>query len=408
MRRKPIIVLLLTFATTAAASEAGWTRFRGPNGQGVAPSAAPVQWSVADYRWKVELPGEGHSSPVLWRDRIYITSTDPASAEQWLISVDAADGSIGWKFALQSKPYAKHRFNSFASATPAVDDRHVYIPVSSDEHFQLVAVTHAGAEAWRYDLGPFVAQHGTGASPIVWRDTVIIPNDQDGESFIIALDAATGRVRWKTPRRSGPAAYGTPCIYSDTDGRDQLIVSSKASGVTGIDPANGKVLWEVSDLFKDRTVFSPVIAGDLIIAGAGQGPGGKRLVAVRPAPASGSPSAQVIYEIDRALPYVPTPLYHDGLLFLLADGGIVTCADAATGEVKWRERIGGDHFASPIFAGGVLYCVSRDGKVTTLRAADTFELIARMELDEPSHATPATTDGSIYLRTERHLIRIDG
>jgi outer membrane protein assembly factor BamB len=404
--RLPTALIVLLFATAPAAADDGWTRFRGPNGSGVTASAAPTQWSEADYQWRTQLPGEGHSSPVLHRGRIYLTSTDPDTAEQWLVSVRAADGSIAWTVSLESRPYSKHRFNSFASATPAVDDRHIYVPVSSAEQYELVAVTHEGRETWRYRIGPHVSMHGSAASPIIYRDTVIMANDQDGESFIVAVEAATGRVRWKTPRSSGDAAYGTPSIFTGSDGVDQVILSSKAAGVTALDAATGKVLWEIADLFKDRTVFSPTVAGDLVVAGAGQGPGGKKFVAIRPGCADGSQSAAVVYEVDRALPYVPTPLYYKGLLFLLADGGIVTCVDAATGEVKWRERIGGDHFASPIAANGVLYCVSRHGQVTTLNAADTYEPIAQMNLGEPSHATPAVADGSIYLRTERYLMRV--
>jgi len=405
MHRHTLALLILILACPAVADE-GWTRFRGPNGSGVSPSPAPTQWSPADYAWKVELPGEGHSSPVLHRDRVYITATQPQTAEQWLVSVRATDGAIAWKLRLESKPYPQHRFNSFASASPAVDERHVYVPVSSAEEYQLVAVTHEGREAWRHTLGPFVSQHGSAASPIVYRDSVIMPNDQDGESFAIALDGQTGQVRWKTPRKSGNAAYGTPSIFTGADGVDQLILSSQASGVTGLNAATGELLWEVDGLFHDRTVFSPTVAGDLVIAGAGQGIGGKKLVAIRPPASGGSASAELVYEIDKSLPYVPTPLYHEGLLFLLADSGVLTCADAATGQIWWRERIGGNFFASPVIAGDVLYCVSRDGQVVTIQAADTYQPIARTDLGEPTHATPAFAGGVIYLRTERHLIRV--
>ena len=399
-------IALLLITSAAMASDDGWTRFRGPNGSGVTGASAPTQWSESDYRWKIELPGEGHSSPVLHRDRIYITATNPDTAEQWLIRVDATAGRVAWTYSLQSRPYSKHRYNSFASATPAVDDRHIYLPVSSAERYELVAVSHDGKEAWRHDLGPYVAQHGSAASPILYKDSVIFPNDQDGESFVIALKRSDGAVKWKTPRASGRAAYGTPCIYTGSDGRDQLILSSHASGVTALDPVTGKLIWEVPDVFKDRTVFSPTVAGDLVVAGAGEGAGGKKLIAIRPGSFDGSAEPRVVYEMDKALPYVPTPLYYQGLLFLLADGGIVSCFDAATGELKWRERIGGDHFASPVCAAGVLYCVTRDGVVTTLRAANQYEPIARMPLGDPSHATPAFADGSIYLRTEKYLVRI--
>lgn len=405
---KHTVALALLLVSLNVFAEEPWSRFHGPDGTGVSETPAPVRWSESDYRWKVELPGEGHSSPVLWGGRVYVTCTDPQTAEQWLVAVSASSGATVWKFALESQPYPHHAFNSFASATPAADSRCVYVPVSSADHHQLVAVTHEGKEAWRYEIGVFKSQHGTGASPIVYKDTVILPNDQDGVSSIVAIGTADGKVRWKADRKSGMAAYATPCVYTGRDGKDQLIAPSTASGLAGLDPATGKQLWALGDLFAKRVVASPVVAGDLVIASCGEGGGGKRLVAVRPGSFDGSKNAQIVYEVDKALPYVPTPVYRNGLLFLLNDGGIGTCLDAATGAVKWRERVIGESFASPVVVGGVVYCVSRTGEVVTFKWGDKHEPLGDATLGEPSHATPAVSQGVIYFRTLRHLICVGG
>ena len=406
MLKRTAALLLIAAASFTTLAEEPWSRFRGPNGTGISETPAPTQWSDGEYRWKTELPGEGHSSPILFGGHVYVTCTNPQTAEQLVVAVSAADGKIAWKLSLESHPYPHHAFNSFASATPAADDHHIYVPVSSVDHYQLVAVTHEGKEAWRYEIGDFKSQHGSGASPVVYKDMVILPDDQDGQSAIVALGAADGKPRWKTDRKSGMAAYATPSVFTTPDGKDQLIFASQASGITALDPATGKALWELPDLFNKRVVASPTVAGGFVVAGCGEGGGGKRLVVVKPPTPSSAQPPQIAYEVDKALPYVPTPLYRDGLLFILNDGGIGTCLDAATGAVKWRERVGGESFASPVCAGGVIYCVSRAGEVVALRFADKLEILGRSNLGEPSSATPAVHDGTIYLRTPHYLVAV--
>lgn len=399
--------MLLVLACAPLQAEDGWTRFRGPNGTGVSPATTlPAEWSESDYRWKIDLPGSGHSSPVVLGQSVYVTSTDPQTAEQSLYSIGDADGSIRWRYSFPSSAYEQHRYNSFASATPAVDDKHVYVTVASEQHYTLAAVTHDGRLAWKYDLGPFVSQHGSGASPVVYKDMVIQVNDQDGPSFVLALNAADGRLRWKSERKSGRAAYGTPCIYTGPDGRDQLLLSSQANGLSALDPMTGKPLWEVPDVYPLRAVCSPVVAGSLIIGTCGEGGGGKRLVAVRPGSFDGQKPAGFAYEITERLPYVPTPLVIGPHMFLINDGGVATCVEHATGKVLWRERVGGDFFASPVAANGVIYAVARNGDVATFKASDKHEPIARMSLGDASHATPAIANGSLYFRTEQHLFKI--
>jgi len=399
--------LLLCFARTAPAGQ--WTRFRGPNGSGQSEATTlPVTWTTQDYRWRVKLPGIGYSSPVIYGERIFVTCAIEQDATRIIRCLKTSDGGLIWKRSFPSSTYSKHVFNSYAAASPAVDADHVYITWTTPQEYVVVALElNNGREVWRRDLGPFVARHGYGCSPILFGDLVILANDQAQESQMMALDRTTGEIRWKALRRGLKASYSTPCIYQSKDAAAQLILSSTAHGITSLDPHTGKTNWEL-DVFQDRVVGSPIVACGLIIAAAGAGGGGKRVVAVRPAHPGINGKAEVLYDFKGSLPYVPTPVAHGRLVFLWSDSGVVTCADAPTGKVHWRQRVGGSFFGSPVRAGDRLYCISREGQMVVLAAAERFELLARINLEEPSNSTPAIADGVMYLRTRSHLMAIGG
>jgi outer membrane protein assembly factor BamB len=418
-------------ARPAAAGDNGWTRFRGPNGSGVSDAAAPVTFAEADFDWKVELPGTGHSSPVMWRDRVYVTTADEDAGRRLLVCVDAADGKVAWEHPFELKPFRKHGDNSYASSTPAVDDEHVYVQWTTQESFTVLAVAHNGTEAWRAELGGYKTQHGGGGSPVVHGGLVIVNLDQDepGASFVAALDCATGDVRWKTPRASTRFSTSTPCVYTTDAGQEQLVFTTHANGFTALDPATGKVLWELPGVFAQRVVSSPVVGPGVVLGACGEGPGGVLTVAVRPPGASSSPAPagqavtagakpdggdgraakpEVAYRLTEKVPYVPTPIVYKDRLFTWSDGGTITCHDAATGARVWQEDVKGAFFGSPVCAGGNLYCVSKRGEVVVVRAADKFELLGRNDLGEASHATPAVAGGRLVLRTTSHLISVGG
>ncbi|MGQ9574557.1 MAG: outer membrane protein assembly factor BamB family protein [Thermoguttaceae bacterium] len=392
---------------SAVGQEAAWPRFRGPNGQGATEAASiPVRWTPAEYRWEVQLPGTGHSSPVVWGDRIFVTSAVEKDATQIILCLRTSDGEQLWRRDFPSVAYPKHRFNAFASSTPAADGQHVYVTWASPGQYTVVALAQEdGREIWRRDLGPFVSLHGFGASPIVWRDLLIVPNDQDGASCVMALDCQSGSTRWQSARRSGKASFSTPCIFQPESGDPQLILSSWAHGLTSLEPGSGKINWELP-VFESRVVGSPLVAAGLIFAAAGEAGAGKQLVAVQPGDPRRGIEANVAYRLKEALPYVPTPVARGRLVFLWQDRGVVTCLDAPSGKVHWRQRIGGEFFASPIRVGDRLYCVSRTGEMVVLAAAERFELLARFPLGEPSHSTPAVADGVMYLRTASRLMAI--
>ena len=257
------------------------------------------------------------------------------------------------------------------------------------------------------NLGPFVAEHGFGTSPLVFEDLLIVPNEQDGSSSIDALECQNGNARWHTERRTKKAAYSTPCIFQPENGKPQLILTSWAHGVSSIDPRTGKSSWEMP-LFTNRVVGSPIIASGLIFAAAGTGGVGRQMFAIRPGDPEYGREPQVAYEIKGPIPYVVTPVAKDSLVFLWNDQGIVTCLDAPTGKIHWRERLGGDYFGSPVRVGDRLYCISRKGEMVVLAAAEQYRLLARFDLGERSQSTPAVTGDTMFIRTLTRLMAIGG
>ncbi len=421
-------LFLLSIAASAIGDES-WTRFRGPNGNGLASAIDfPLAWAADDYNWRIELPGKGHSSPAVWGDYLIVQSADEENSTHHVICVNASDGASVWKKSFPGTPYRIHSKNSFASASPAVDEQRAYVAWSTAESATLAAFDKSGDVAWRKDFGPYAARHGFGSSPMLIDDLVIlallqhngIPQGEPGSestpetSFIVALDHETGEERWRTPRlSSSSASYSVPCIYSGR-GPTELVCCSTADGMFGLDPKTGKVNWEI-DVFEKRTVSSPLVAGKFLLGSAGSGGGGNYVVAVDPAsavtartqePSGDGPVPQVAYRIAKQAPYVPTPVVDGDLTYLWSDKGIVTCIETHSGNVVWRERVGGNFSGSPILVGNRLLAVAEDGEVVILAAGQEYKLLGRVPLGEPSNATPAVGHGCIYFRTLAHLMSL--
>ena len=394
-------ILLSCLSPPASAQE--WTRFRGPNGTGESEATSiPAAWTDADYNWKVALPGAGHASPVLWGDRIFLTSAEQAGHKRLLFCLNAADGKIIWQREYAAETHPVHTQNNFASSSAAVDEEHVYVVWATPAQYRVLALNHDGTDAWSKDLGPFVSQHGYGASPIVYEDLVIVNNDQDADCFLAALDRHNGKQRWRTPRRTSVTAYSTPCVYRPEGGKSELIFNSQSHGISSIDPTNGQTNWEL-EVFDKRSVSSPLVVGGLIFGSCGSGQGGNYVAAVRP-----GKQPELAYKIDKAAPYVPTSVARGNLLFLWGDSGIVSCVDAPSGNQIWQKRVGGNYSGSPVRAADHLYCVSAEGEVVVLAAKDKFEQLSRHSLGEVCRSTPAIASGRMYLRTQSHLFSIGG
>ena len=415
-----ILVALALLCQTSAAFAQEWTRFRGPNGTGISHAKTiPTKLTDAELNWKVELPGVGHSSPVLWGERVFVTTTGDKAGGFRAVCVDARDGKLLWKHDFALTPFPRHKFNSYASSTPTVDAERVYVTWNEPEHYQMAALDHTGKLVWQRDFGPYVSQHGCGPSPILYRGMVILGNEQDdekfvkgatrsGTSFVIAVDAKTGATVWQTPRRSAVVSYATPCVFEPKNGPTALLFASQAHGLYALEPSTGKVLWEYDQAFTMRSCSSPLIAGELILGSCGSGGGGHYVIAVKPGDATAKKPAELAYQMKKSAPYVPTGIVVGDLVWLWSDGGMLTCLHAPTGDVRFQERIGGNFFGSPVWIDGRLFAVSTAGEIVVVEASEKFNLLHRHALHEVCHTTPAVALGRLFLHTEKHLLSLGG
>ena len=405
---------MLLLACTSAAPRADaeeWTRFRGPNGSGIsAATTIPVRWTDEDYNWRVKLPGVGHSSPVVWQSRIFVTCGDEQTGTRAVVCYDVKSGQERWSHRFPAQHHRKHKLNSFASPTPAVDAERVYVLWGTPDQITALAFDHGGKQLWQRNLGPFPAGHGFGVSPVLWEDLVVVPVEYGEGSFWIALHQDSGETAW---RHAHPTQlhYATPCLWRRPGQRDQLIMTNWDHGICGVDPRKGTIQWRFDVFDKshvEASIASPVIAGDLVIGSAGFLGHGYEVIAVRPEARTGGPENQTVWRIARGAPLCVTPLVWDDLLFIWSDQGVVTCVDVTTGKRHWKKRVGSTYYSSPICVGGYVYNLSVDGECVVLEAAANYRLVARNQLGEPSHATPAVSEGAMYLRTLTQLFSIGG
>lgn len=245
---------------------------------------------------------------------------------------------------------------------------------------------------------------------MIYEQTVIVTNDQDGESFVAALDLKTGATVWQAARRSerGGTAYGTPCLHEPNGAAPELLFTSQAHGISSLDPKTGALNWE-APVFDKRMVASPVVAGEVVIGSCGQGGGaGNYLSAVRLGGRGDVSKTHVAYTLRRATHYVPTPLYADGRLYIINDGGIASALEPATGKEIWSERLRAEFFGSPVLIDGKIYCASTKGELLVLATGDTFRLLARNPIGEGTHSTPCVDGGRLYIKTFSHLVCVGG
>lgn len=411
MKFQSLFILLTPLAFLALCIEAGaaspdqWPRFRGADGTGKTPGEKLLpSWTTEDWTWQADLAGIGHSSPIVWNGKIYLTSADEENNVRHLFCHDLYTGKLAWTREFPGEIERHHKQNSSASSTVTADSRGIYWLWGTSQNVRLEALTHDGKSRWSVDLGQYIGQHGFGGSPVVWENVVVVPLEQNTAGTIVGIDARTGKVRWKLPRDGAEkAAYSTPLVLADTGSEPCVICTSKAHGMYAIDPRTGAVLWE-NKCFPLRTVASPICAGNLLIGTCGSGGGGSNLLVAFKPPATKNDTGEIVYEVPRSTaPYVPTPLFSKGRLYLWGDKGVVTCIHAARGEIIWKERVGGNFSSSPILIGNEILNISSDGEMVTLVDGGEFRVLGRRDIGEECRATPAIAEGFMVVRTKSKL-----
>lgn len=402
-------ILIVWLITQSICWGQSWTRFRGPNGQGVvADTSFPTTWSVEQVQWKTTLPDEGHSSPVIWGDRLFVTCGSKSPAEGTLLCLDIQSGRILWQKTYALQKYPMNALNHYAATTPAADAERVYVLWNSTAQFTLAALDHMGQPQWQQTYGPMHSKHGPCISPMLYGELVVFTqesreNEKGLGSRWLAVNKRNGEIRWEIKRENSRNDYSTPCVYTTDAGQDQLIFTSLSHGVTGVDPNTGTILWEISEVFKGRTIGSPVLMGDLIIGTSGAGSSGIVMVVVQ-APKAGQP-AKLLHRIETKLaPFIPTNLALDHRLYTFHDTGTISCWDINQGETLWTEKTPHRFYGSPIAIGHQIYCPNAKGEVLILQAGDRYQELALHPLGEKTQATPAFVNGRLYLRTLTHVL----
>ncbi len=421
--------LLLLNSTTGASTD--WPQWRGPSGQGVSlEKNLPAEWSnTKNIKWKTPIAGRGHSSPIVWGNKIFVTTAiegplvpgakavkhmdgdkeflhpDSVGADhkQFLkvICVDRESGKILWEqTAFEGTPYDnRHRKSSFASSTPATDGKYVYAFFGSEG---LYAYDMSGKLAWKADLGKLgTVGMGTGTSPVLYEKLVILQCDEENgaSSFIIALDKKTGKEVWKTQRKV-QVSWSTPLLVR-TARRAELIASGNEF-VIAYDPATGRELWRHKGV-ESNAIPSPVANKDTVFISAGFP---ARIAMAITLGGTGDLADIVAWKYAKGTAYVPSPILYGDYLYLTTDRGILTCLDARTGEVKYeggRVPIPATFTASPIAFDGKILMTSEDGDTFVVRAGPKHEIIGTNSVGEPVYASPAVADGNIFIRGERSL-----
>jgi outer membrane protein assembly factor BamB len=401
----PLAVAAVAVALAGPAMGEDWPCWRGPRGDGTSTdSGAPIHWNGTagaeeNIAWRVDVPGTGHASPIVAGGRVFLVSALADSHERLLVCLDRADGKPLWTRTVLTAPFErKHALNSFASGTPAADRDRVYCAFLDGDQMLVAAYDHEGHPLWEVRPGRFSSVHGFCSCPVLFEDLVIVNGDHDGDSYLVALDRATGETRWKVPRQHKTRSYVTP-IVRQIDGRTQMILSGSLS-VTSYDPRTGDLHWYI-DGPTEQFVASIVYNGELLFMTCGYPE--HHLLAIRPDGSGNVTDTHVAWRETKGASYVPSPIAAGDYFLVVSDDGVASCFEADSGERLWMERIGTHYSASLVSAGGLVYFLDDDGLMKVVRPGPDLEVVGENPLGEPTYASPAVSDGQIFLRSESGL-----
>ncbi len=444
-RARTLLTLGICLLTTAADLGANWPQWRGPAGNAISQdSGLPVRWSASEnLAWKTPLAGLGASSPIVWNDRVIVTSqegdanvaggrhpqlarddatlaererpmggqradVESAAGEAWLV-VEAfrrTDGTRLWIHRTRAAgPQPDlHEKHNLATPTPATDGERIYAWFGTG---QIVALDMDGRLVWTRHLGleytPFRTRWGHGSSPTIYRDLLLLLCDHQTDAYLLALDTRTGKERWKADRGDGRVSHSTPLVVPGPKG-DELLVNS-SERIDAYDPATGRLLWYAGEP-RQTPIPSAVFHEGWIFLSRGYR--NSDYMALRPGGRGDVTATHVAWRSPSGASYVPSIVYYEGLLYMTNEVGVVTCADALTGERLWRHRLEGVFFASPVAGDGKIYLVSETGETFVLRAGREPHVLGRNDLGERFLASPAISHGRLFLRSDRTLFSVGG
>lgn len=407
-----LCVLSLFLAVCQNSMAENWTRFRGPNGQGISSeNNLPVRWSGTDQvAWKTAIPGKGWSSPIVYGRQVFLTTATEDGVSCRIICVNRDDGSIAWNTEVhRQKPGPMRRQNSYATPTPVTDGKRVYAVFYDGT---VAAVDFAGKPVWKSQEVDFFSLHGLGASPVLVDGQLIMPYDGSSEeesrvgwkipwknAVVLSLDAETGDVRWKGRRGESRVGHVTPILVE----HGKQLVSAGGDRVQGFDPQTGERIWSIYSQGEGVTP-SPVVGGGMIFTSSGfEAP---TIRAIRLGGQGDVTESHIVWEQKKGVPALASLLYVEPHLYTITRDNILHCLEASTGKIVWLERLNGVHSASPVFADGKIYILSEDGVTIVLRPGTKYDEIARNELGETCLASMAVSDGQFFIRSAENLFCI--
>ena len=407
-----VVYLPLFMSMCDLARAENWTRFRGPNGQGVSSEAdLPVTWSASEnVAWKTSIPGNGWSSPIVYDQHLFLTTATEEGTSCRVICVNRDDGSIAWNTEVHRQVTGPKRSqNSYATPTPVTDGERVYAVFYDGT---AVAVDFSGNLVWKNSEVEFFSLHGLGASPLLAHNQLVMPFDGSSrednrvgwkvpweKAVVLSVDAASGKTKWKGERGESRVGHVTPILVDD----GVQIVSAGGDRVQGFDARSGKRIWSIYSQGEGVTP-SPVVGDGLIFTSSGfEEP---TIRAIRLGGEGDITSTHIAWEQKRGVPVLASPLYVRPHLYTITRDNILHCLEASTGEIVWLERLSGVYSASPVLADGRIYILSEDGVTLVLRPGPKYDEIARNSIDETCLASMAVSQGRFYIRSSEHLYSI--
>lgn len=399
------LAVLLTICSAWTALGENWPQWRGPRLDGTSREVnVPVRWSsTSNVLWKTALPGSGHASPIVFGDQVFTVAALGPTEERVLLALDVADGKIVWQQTVLKSPLEKkHSLNSHASSTPACDGEQVFVAFLDAREMVVAAYDLSGQRQWLVRPGRFTSMHGFCSSPILFEDKVIVNGDHDGDGYIVALERKSGKELWRIERPNKTRSYCVPLIR-DIAGRTQMILTGSKC-TASYDPRTGRELW-IMDGPTEQFVASPVYSeqDDLVVITSGYPE--YHTLAIR-ADGQGKVGAEKIaWRTTRGAVYVPSPIIEKAFFLIVSEGGVAHNFETRTGKILWQERMG-THHASLVSANGLVYFMNDYGVTHVVRPDAEFQLVAKNEIGETTFASPAISNGRIFIRGDKHLFCI--